>query len=99
MEGTEVKLPPLPPYLYGRETGPNERVWSEASMEEYARQAVLQERERVAGVGRVLKPADPFCPKCGHNRDKSSVSSIDHGEGRKSCQMCGAEWLEPEDTP
>jgi transcription elongation factor Elf1 len=43
---------------------------------------------------RVLDPADPFCPKCGHNRDASSVSSIDYGDGRKSCQMCGATWRE-----
>lgn len=45
-------------------------------------------------VGRVLDPSDPFCPKCGHNRDTSSVSSIDHGGGRQSCQKCGAAWRE-----
>ena len=44
-------------------------------------------------VVRVLDRADAFCPKCGHNRDTSSVSSIDHGE-HQSCQLCGAEWRE-----
>lgn len=44
---------------------------------------------------RVLDAADQFCPKCGHNRDTSSVSSVDLGDGRQSCQKCGAEWIEP----
>lgn len=42
---------------------------------------------------RILSEADAFCPSCGHNRDKSSVSSIDHGTF-KSCQKCGATWTE-----
>lgn len=42
---------------------------------------------------RSLSDSDAFCPSCGHNRDKSSVSSIDHG-GFKSCQKCGATWTE-----
>lgn len=48
---------------------------------------------------RVILSSDPFCPQCGHNRDKSSVSSVDLGEGRKGCQMCGAEWVEVSDAP
>lgn len=44
-------------------------------------------------IARVLKPTDGFCPKCGHNRNTSSVSSIDH-DTHKSCQMCGAKWQE-----
>jgi hypothetical protein len=42
---------------------------------------------------RVLDSADPFCPKCGHNRDTSSVSTIDHGT-HKSCQFCETTWYE-----
>lgn len=51
--------------------------------------------DAVVPASRVLAPTDAFCPSCGHNRDKSSVSSVDLGEGRKGCQMCGAEWVEP----
>lgn len=43
---------------------------------------------------RVLFDCDEFCPGCGHNRDKSSVSTIDHEDGTKQCQMCGAWWEE-----
>jgi hypothetical protein len=46
-----------------------------------------------APVLRVLDESDSFCPKCGHNRDKSSVSSINHGT-HQSCQVCAAEWRE-----
>lgn len=42
---------------------------------------------------RILSDNDSFCPSCGHNRDKSSISSIDHGEF-KSCQKCGITWEE-----
>lgn len=45
---------------------------------------------------RVLFESDTFCPKCGHNRDKSSVSSIDNEDGTETCQMCGTKWLEVE---
>lgn len=44
--------------------------------------------------GRTLFASDPFCPACGHNRDKSSVSSINHEDGTNSCQMCGIRWSE-----
>jgi transcription elongation factor Elf1 len=46
------------------------------------------------GLLRILFEADAYCPSCGHNRDKSSVSSIDHQDGTKSCQMCGCRWIE-----
>jgi hypothetical protein len=42
-----MELPKLPPYIYGPETGENERVFSEAQMRAYAEAAVLQERERI----------------------------------------------------
>lgn len=49
---------------------------------------------------RILLATDPYCPACGHNRDKSSVSTIDRGLGYKECQMCAAQWLEVNaDTP
>jgi hypothetical protein len=51
-----------------------------------------------AVLGRVLAPNDPFCPKCGHNRDTSSVSSVDLGDGWKGCQFCGTEWKELPDA-
>ena len=46
------------------------------------------------GGGRILFESDPFCPRCGHNRDTSSVSTIDLGAGGQLCQMCGASWTE-----
>ena len=43
---------------------------------------------------RVLLDVDSYCPSCGHNRDKSSVSSIDRGDGEEQCQICGTSWQE-----
>lgn len=43
-------------------------------------------------VARRLLESDSFCPSCGHNRDTSSVSSIDHKDGTHSCQACNARW-------
>lgn len=48
---------------------------------------------------RVLRETDAFCPNCGHNRDKSSVSTIAFLDGRKECQMCGALWREFQAPP
>lgn len=42
----DIKLPPLPTYIYGRECSPNERVYPA----EQLRQAVLAERERCARI-------------------------------------------------
>jgi hypothetical protein len=53
-------------------------------------------QEAASELPRRLYSSDPFCPKCGHNRDTSSVSSIDNGDGSKSCQFCGAQWEEVE---
>ena len=38
---------PLPPYIYGRECGPNERVFTEANVRAYANARVAEERERI----------------------------------------------------
>lgn len=46
----------------------------------------------VDSTERVLLESDAFCPYCGHNRDTSSVSSIDHENGTFSCQVCNARW-------
>ncbi len=54
-------------------------------------EARIAELERTE---RVLDSDDSYCPKCGHNRDKSSVSSIDLGDGVRQCQSCGATWHE-----
>lgn len=43
---------------------------------------------------RVLLESDPFCPKCGHNRDISSVSSVGVKGGKHECQLCAATWTE-----
>lgn len=43
---------------------------------------------------RVLLSEDPFCPKCGHNRDTSATSTIDEGYGVNRCQRCSAAWQE-----
>lgn len=45
-------------------------------------------------ASRTLLSSDAYCPNCGHNRDESAVSTIDHGEGIHACQMCGAVWRE-----
>jgi hypothetical protein len=42
----EAKLPPLPPYIYGRECSENERVWPESLVREYGALCARQERER-----------------------------------------------------
>ena len=44
--------------------------------------------------GRVLWDDDSFCSSCGHDRDSSSVSSVDCGNDIHSCQKCGAKWRE-----
>lgn len=56
--------------------------------------AIASLRTALAAEERTLFDTDAFCPHCGHNRDKSSVSSIDLGNGREECQMCHATWLE-----
>lgn len=43
---------------------------------------------------RVIIDDDSYCPKCGHNRDKSCVSTIDMGGGVKKCQQCDCTWSE-----
>ncbi len=43
---------------------------------------------------RVLINTDPYCPSCGHNRDTSSISSVDNEDGTFYCQKCSAEWRE-----
>jgi formate dehydrogenase maturation protein FdhE len=43
---------------------------------------------------RALLSTDCHCPSCGHNRCKSSVSSIDNDDGTHYCQRCSAEWRE-----
>jgi len=48
---------------------------------------------------RVLVGDDAHCPHCGHNRDTSSVSSLDHEDGTHSCQQCGAGWRELPASP
>lgn len=45
-----MTLPPLPPYIYGRECVPNERVWTERDMRAYAEQCIAAERERCAQI-------------------------------------------------
>lgn len=55
---------------------------------------LARELEREAAAQRVLHESDAYCPKCGHNRDKSSVSTIDMQDGTRQCQMCGTGWRE-----
>jgi hypothetical protein len=43
---------------------------------------------------RVLREEDSYCPECGHNRDKSSISTITLPDGRHQCQKCSATWME-----
>ena len=52
------------------------------------------QNETLKPTFRWLLESDSFCPKCGHNRDFSSVSSVDAGGGVKCCQQCGATWNE-----
>lgn len=51
-------------------------------------------REPVPEGTRVLSTRDSYCPACGHDRDTSSVSTIDCGESISQCQMCGTKWKE-----
>jgi hypothetical protein len=44
--GSHAGLGPLPAYVYGRECGENEKVWTETAMRMYARAAVAEERKR-----------------------------------------------------
>jgi formate dehydrogenase maturation protein FdhE len=91
---TAPELPPLTHEVYPETwiaARPDHQIFTAEHMRAYGRQCFAAGME---ATGRVLDATDPFCPKCGHNRDKSSVSSIDHGAGRRSCQMCGAEWTE-----
>lgn len=60
----------------------------------YARLGFDTPRTEVAA--RILFSDDAHCPGCGHNRDKSSVSTIALLDGRRECQMCGALWQEIE---
>lgn len=77
-------------------------------MDKSADRAALLTRLMAAGEPRETMPShalrklldtDPFCPSCGHNRDKSAVSSIDNEDGTRSCQMCGTRWQETEFAP
>lgn len=56
----------------------------------------LAAANRRVAAQRVLLERDSYCPCCGHNRDTSSVSNIDLGDGIKGCQMCDAQWAELE---
>jgi hypothetical protein len=64
-------------------------AWERENAELKAQLAARPEEQR-----RVLFEEDAYCPSCGHNRDKSSVSTIDHQDGTRSCQLCGTRWLE-----
>lgn len=44
----EIPLTPLPPYLYGREVAPNERVWPEDRVVAFARENVAPTAEQLA---------------------------------------------------
>jgi hypothetical protein len=44
----EAKLPPLPPYIYGRECSENERVWPESLVREYGALCARQATESIA---------------------------------------------------
>lgn len=43
---------------------------------------------------RTLLSSDAYCPRCGHNRDTSSVSAVSLDDNWKKCQMCGVVWRE-----
>jgi hypothetical protein len=45
----------LPPYIYGREAGPNEKVWAEDAV----RAAVLAEREKCAQIAESQPRCNP----------------------------------------
>jgi hypothetical protein len=49
----------LPPYVYGRETGPNERLWTEASMSDMRvrKDAAYEERNQVVAALARLFPS------------------------------------------
>jgi len=73
---------------------------AEASIKQSPRQAAaaLSLRGREEKVRRLLA-SDSWCPACGHNRDTSSVSSIDNEDGTRACQLCGVNWIEVAAAP
>lgn len=69
--------------------------WSntEGCMYEIHRNRELIATDAEGGMRLLFKP-DSFCPKCSHDRDGTSISSIAVGGGVYECQICGAGWRE-----
>jgi hypothetical protein len=117
MEGTEVKLPELPPtrwrwkqapsnlqrIMSGDAPYPVEGFYDVDQMREYAREAVLQERERVAGVAPSQAPssvtvATPHgCPACEFEGNEPRCTRRDGCVVWSGAKPPGADG--PEDTP
>lgn len=66
-------LGPLPDYVYGRECGENEKVWTEAAMRMYASAEVAAERERINALLAVIRE---HWSKA-NGADSMSVSALD----------------------
>ena len=45
-----MRLPAMPPYIYGRETGQNEKVWTEYQIRGYGKECYRAGLERAAKV-------------------------------------------------
>lgn len=75
-----------------------EREFDLNEIAQLARHALRPPAPLAAGAHeRKLFASDSYCPKCGHNRNTSAVSSIDHNDGTQSCQNCNARWIERDD--
>lgn len=59
----DMTTPELPPYIYGREAGPNEKVWTEAAVRAaLAARGPLTEPEIDALYEANCEPSNPFAP-------------------------------------
>jgi class 3 adenylate cyclase len=45
-----MSLPPLPPYVYGREVAPNEKVWTESAVRDLYAEGVRAGLEQAAVI-------------------------------------------------
>jgi len=85
--------------LWERREGASDRAEAMEVWKDRAEAAEALLREKREGKVRRLLASDSWCPTCGHNRDTSSVSSIDNEDGTRSCQLCGVNWVELSAAP
>ena len=97
----DIGMPEEPEWVteFKSEAPPADHIfWPVIRYADACRAYALSLREREEKVRRLLA-SDSWCPACGHNRDTSSVSSIDNEDGTRACQLCGVNWIEVAAAP